>query len=49
MALDLKKMGIANVRPLKGGFFAWREKGLPLVRPETNLTTGRTPQDKLVH
>ena len=30
MALTLKKKGIKKVRPLAGGFYGWRDKGLPL-------------------
>ena len=30
MALRLKRMGITRVRPLYGGFEAWRAKGFPL-------------------
>ncbi len=30
MALKLKAKGIERVRPLKGGFHEWREKGYPL-------------------
>ena len=31
MALLLKKRGIERVRPLLGGFRAWRDRGYPLV------------------
>ena len=31
MALLLKRHGIERVRPLAGGFYAWRERGYPLV------------------
>ena len=30
MALLLKRQGITRVRPLLGGFDAWRERGYPL-------------------
>jgi rhodanese-related sulfurtransferase len=30
LALTLKKMGITRVRPLLGGYFGWRDLGLPL-------------------
>jgi rhodanese-related sulfurtransferase len=31
VALELRKNGITRVRPLAGGFFAWRDLGYPLV------------------
>ncbi|HKE32948.1 MAG TPA: hypothetical protein VKD65_14560 [Candidatus Angelobacter sp.] len=31
MALQLRRKGIKQVRPLAGGFFGWREKGFPLM------------------
>ncbi|HEV2175976.1 MAG TPA: hypothetical protein VGW33_02045 [Terriglobia bacterium] len=34
MALLLRRRGINRVRPLEGGFDAWRERGYPL---ETRL------------
>ena len=30
MALMLKRRGIERVRPLAGGFRAWRDRGYPL-------------------
>jgi rhodanese-related sulfurtransferase len=30
VALQLRKMGITRVRPLKGGFDGWKEAGYPL-------------------
>jgi 3-mercaptopyruvate sulfurtransferase SseA len=30
VALQLKKRGIENVRPLEGGLEGWRERGFPL-------------------
>lgn len=43
MALELRKKGIRNVRPLAGGFFAWRDKGLPLESGgPADLTTGKS-------
>jgi len=30
LALTLRKQGITRVRPLLGGYFAWRDAGLPL-------------------
>jgi membrane protein DedA with SNARE-associated domain/rhodanese-related sulfurtransferase len=32
MALQLRRMGFTNVRPLEGGLNAWRERHLPLER-----------------
>jgi len=31
VALQLRAKGIQRVRPLLGGYAAWREKGYPLV------------------
>jgi len=31
VALQLRKKGIQQVRPLAGGFFGWRDKGYPLL------------------
>jgi rhodanese-related sulfurtransferase len=31
VALLLKQRGISRVRPLAGGFYGWRDRGLPLV------------------
>jgi rhodanese-related sulfurtransferase len=33
--MKLKKLGITRVRPLEGGYDAWRELGYPLVPAET--------------
>jgi rhodanese-related sulfurtransferase len=30
VALVLKRRGVTRVRPLEGGFSAWRERGLPV-------------------
>ena len=30
MAMNLRKLGIYRVRPLKGGFDTWKQKGYPL-------------------
>ncbi len=35
MALELRKMGIRNVRPLRGGFDEWKRLGYPLVEIAT--------------
>jgi 3-mercaptopyruvate sulfurtransferase SseA len=40
VALLLRKQGIKRIRPLQGGFAAWREKGYPLE--------GAAPTVKLV-
>jgi 3-mercaptopyruvate sulfurtransferase SseA len=32
VALLLRRRGIARVRPLAGGFDAWRERGYPVER-----------------
>jgi rhodanese-related sulfurtransferase len=31
VALQLRKRGIQQVRPLAGGFYGWRDKGYPLI------------------
>ncbi|MCM2316415.1 MAG: hypothetical protein NDJ92_14800 [Thermoanaerobaculia bacterium] len=43
MALQLKKIGIDNVRPLEGGLDSWRQKGRTLQsgRIAVPLTTDR--------
>jgi rhodanese-related sulfurtransferase len=33
VAQRLQKLGIERVRPLKGGFLAWKERGYPLADP----------------
>lgn len=44
MALQLRKKGIQQVRPLAGGFFGWRDKGYPLVPYfEDEVITVATP------
>jgi rhodanese-related sulfurtransferase len=35
VALLLKKRGIERVRPLLGGFGAWRDRGYPMVLAST--------------
>jgi rhodanese-related sulfurtransferase len=32
VALQLRAKGIRRVRPLLGGYNAWKEKGFPLVK-----------------
>jgi len=45
VALQLRKFGIRNVRPLLGGFHEWKKLGFPLVEiPETgSAPTAATP------
>jgi len=31
VALILRRRGIERVRPLKGGFWAWRDLGYPMI------------------
>ncbi|HEY6248509.1 MAG TPA: hypothetical protein VI685_01035 [Candidatus Angelobacter sp.] len=38
MALQLRRKGIQQVRPLAGGFFGWRDKGYPLLPFFPDLT-----------
>jgi rhodanese-related sulfurtransferase len=33
VAQKLQKLGIKRVRPLQGGFGAWKELGYPLAEP----------------
>jgi rhodanese-related sulfurtransferase len=35
VALELQQRGYKYARPLAGGFFAWRDSGLPLVDART--------------
>jgi len=35
VALLLRRRGIERVRPLAGGYRAWRDRGYPLVALET--------------
>lgn len=37
MALTMRRLGIERIRPLRGGFDAWKDKGYPLVDAETAL------------
>jgi len=44
VALQLRRKGIQQVRPLAGGFFGWRDKGYPLVPFfEDEAITAATP------
>ena len=38
-ALQLKKLGITRVRPLEGGYDAWRERGYPLISARETVRT----------
>jgi 3-mercaptopyruvate sulfurtransferase SseA len=38
VALQLKKAGIRKVRPLSGGFDAWRSLGFPVEPASANFT-----------
>jgi rhodanese-related sulfurtransferase len=33
VAQQLQKLGITRVRPLQGGFQAWKDLGYPLAQP----------------
>jgi rhodanese-related sulfurtransferase len=39
VALQLKKLGITRVRPLDGGYNAWRELGYPLEPARAPVTS----------
>lgn len=41
MALQLRAKGIRNVRPLLGGFHAWKELGYPMEVDPTLLPPGK--------
>jgi 3-mercaptopyruvate sulfurtransferase SseA len=45
VALQLKRAGIRKVRPLAGGFEAWRKLGLPV---ETAIAVPRNADDPLL-
>jgi rhodanese-related sulfurtransferase len=38
VALLLKQRGVERVRPLEGGFDAWRQRGFPLQNRSSSLT-----------
>jgi 3-mercaptopyruvate sulfurtransferase SseA len=42
VALLLKRRGIERVRPLAGGFHAWRARGYPMtgLEPATSVSGG---------
>ncbi|HEV8306473.1 MAG TPA: hypothetical protein VGW35_02300 [Methylomirabilota bacterium] len=43
MALILRRRGIDRVRPLLGGFHAWRERGYPLEPIPVSPAAARVP------
>jgi hypothetical protein len=43
VALQLRRYGIQNVRPLLGGYYAWKELGFPLIE----VTTVDVPVERL--
>jgi 3-mercaptopyruvate sulfurtransferase SseA len=46
VALQLRRYGIRNVRPLLGGFYAWKDSGFPLV--EVQAAEVPAPRDFLL-
>ncbi|MCU1222971.1 MAG: Rhodanese domain protein [Edaphobacter sp.] len=47
LALQLHKMGVYRVRPLRGGFDGWKEAGYPLVDYVTDVPTSPASQSIL--
>src|SRR5260370_458257 len=47
LALQLHKMGVYRVRPLRGGFDGWKEAGYPLVDYVTDTPTSPVVQQTL--
>jgi rhodanese-related sulfurtransferase len=41
VALMLKKRGVYRVRPLAGGFDAWKEQGFPMTEPALVQISGQ--------
>jgi rhodanese-related sulfurtransferase len=41
VALILRRRGIERVRPLAGGFYAWRDRGYPVI--SLARATGTSP------
>jgi 3-mercaptopyruvate sulfurtransferase SseA len=39
VALQLRRHGIRHVRPLLGGYYAWKERGYPLQQVEADAET----------
>jgi membrane protein DedA with SNARE-associated domain/rhodanese-related sulfurtransferase len=48
LALQLHKMGIYRVRPLRGGFDGWKKAGYPLVDYVTDSPTSGVVVDKIL-
>ena len=44
MARQLRAKGIRRVRPLLGGFFAWKEKGYPLLEVDFGQPAEEKPK-----
>jgi rhodanese-related sulfurtransferase len=42
VALQLKKLGITRVRPLEGGYHAWREMGYPIEPAGNAMASSQT-------
>jgi 3-mercaptopyruvate sulfurtransferase SseA len=40
VALLLRRQGIKQIRPLEGGFNAWRERGYPVTPGELTQISG---------
>jgi rhodanese-related sulfurtransferase len=45
VALQLKRRGIQRVRPLAGGFEAWKGLGFPMTEPELVTIQTAAPGD----
>ncbi len=47
MAIRLRQLGIKRVRPLAGGFLAWRERGYPVetLEEQRDGSRGQAPKD----
>ena len=45
MALILRRRGIERVRPLAGGFHAWRDRGYPVISLARATGISDTPDD----
>jgi len=41
VALQLRRHGIRHVRPLLGGYYAWKELGYPLQSVVTDIEPGQ--------
>jgi 3-mercaptopyruvate sulfurtransferase SseA len=51
--MQLARMGVTRVRPLRGGFDGWKVAGYPLVEyidaPSTELPLTTKPSVKVIH